>query len=158
MDTANQYGAPLSILKGAVNVNKTQPFYVLEKMQQVLGGLKGKIIAILGLSFKANTDDIRESPSLIVANYLLKEGVNIKTHDPVVTLSSSCFKQYQTVEETVTNADAILICTDWSQYKDFPWETIKDKITNPIIFDGRNCLNAEKIKRLGFIYRGVAYP
>ncbi|HDX9577776.1 TPA: UDP-glucose/GDP-mannose dehydrogenase family protein [Bacillus pseudomycoides] len=157
LDAANQYGVTLSILKSAVNVNKTQPFYVLEKMKQVLGGLEGKTIAILGLSFKANTDDIREASSLIVIDYLLKEGVNIKIHDPVVTLPSSYFKQYETVEETVTNADAVLICTEWSQYKDFTWETIKDKIANPIIFDGRNCLNAEKIKRLGFIYRGVAY-
>lgn len=158
LDAANQYGVALSILKSAINVNKTQPFYVLEKMKQVLGSLEGKTIAILGLSFKANTDDIRDASSLIVIDYLLKESVNIKIHDPVVTLPSSCFKQYETVEETVTNADAVLICTDWSQYKDFAWETIKDKIANPIIFDGRNCLNAEKIKRLGFIYRGVAYP
>lgn len=158
LDAANQYGVALSILKSAVNVNKAQPFYVLEKMKQVLGGLEGKTIAILGLAFKANTDDTREASSLIVIDYLLKEGVNIKIHDPVVTLPSSYFKQYETVEETVTNADAVLICTDWSQYKDFAWETIKDKIANPIIFDGRNCLNAEKIKRLGFIYRGVAYP
>ncbi len=157
LDTANQYSASLSILEKAIQVNKTQPVYMLEKMKNIIGDLKGKNIAVLGLSFKANTDDIRESPSLIIIDYLLKEGVNVKTHDPVVTSYSACFKQYQTVEEAVTNADAVLICTDWSQYKDFAWETIKDKITNPIIFDGRNCLNAEKMKCLGFIYRGVAY-
>ncbi|MFB9762686.1 UDP-glucose dehydrogenase family protein [Ectobacillus funiculus] len=157
LDTANQNSVSLSILESAVNVNKTQPFYVLEKMKEMLGGWEGKKVAVLGLSFKAGTDDMRESPSLIIIDYLIKKGVNVSVHDPVATFYTEYVSQHETVEKTVIDADAILICTDWPEYELLDWMSIKEVLRNPMIFDGRNMLNAEKLKRLGFLYQGIGY-
>lgn len=156
LDTAQSYSVPLTILKSAIEVNQTQPFYVLERMEHVVGGWKGKTIAVLGLSFKADTDDMRESPSLRIVEFLFKQGVTVKVHDPVANLMSDKVNQYESIEETVSDADAALICTDWLEYKKFAWESVKEKMKQSIILDGRNCLNAEELKRLGFTYTGVS--
>ncbi|GAA3329513.1 hypothetical protein GCM10020331_077880 [Ectobacillus funiculus] len=90
----------LSILESAVNVNKTQPFFMfLKKMKEMLGGWEGKKVAVLGLSFKAGTDDMRESPSLIIIDYLIKKGVNVSVHDPVATFYTEYVSQHETVEK-----------------------------------------------------------
>ncbi|MDG4656628.1 UDP-glucose/GDP-mannose dehydrogenase family protein [Ectobacillus antri] len=156
LNTGHVNAVPLTILKSAVEVNQTQPFYVLKKMEHVLGNWIGKTVAVLGLSFKAGTDDMRESPSLIVIDYLLKQGVHVKVHDPVVRWSSDKVLQFQSIEETIADSDAVLICTDWNQYKEFSWGAVKTLMKEPIIFDGRNCLDQEELQNLAVVYHGVA--
>ncbi|WML24832.1 UDP-glucose/GDP-mannose dehydrogenase family protein [Neobacillus sp. OS1-33] len=155
IQTAKELGNPLSILEAVVKVNAEQPVYFIEKMKQSLGSdLKNKTIAVLGLSFKANTDDTRESPSLILIDKLLEEQATIKTHDPIVKMGVP--HQFLTIEETVAGADALVICTDWDDYKNLNWQSLKTLMKQPYIFDGRNMLDKEKVEKLGFYYFGMA--
>ncbi|MFF2446614.1 UDP-glucose dehydrogenase family protein [Neobacillus sp. NPDC058068] len=155
IQTAKEQGQPLSILERVVKVNEEQPLYFIEKIKQALGGkLENKTIAVLGLSFKANTDDTRESPSLILIERLLAEQVVVKVHDPIVKLGSAY--QYHTIEETVSGADAVVLGTDWDDYKNLDWANLKLTMKQPFIFDGRNMLDKENIVALGFHYLGVA--
>lgn len=153
--TAKEHGSPLSILEAVVKVNTEQPSYFIEKIKQALGGdLKNKTIAVLGLSFKANTDDTRESPSFVLIDRLVEEQATIKTHDPMV--KSGATHQYMTVEETITGADALVLCTDWDEYKNLNWQSLKPLMKQPYIFDGRNIIDKEKVKKLGFQYYGIS--
>jgi len=153
---AKENGEPLSILESVVQVNEGQPRYFIDKMKRVLGGdLKNKIIAVLGLAFKANTDDTRESPSLNLIKRLKVEQAKIKVHDPIVKMAG-LFDQYPVIEETVADADALVICTDWDEYKNLDWESLKLLMKQPYVFDGRNILDKGILESLGFHYVGVA--
>lgn len=174
LQTAEANGSPLTILERVVQVNNEQTFYFADKIKQALGGdLTGKTIAVLGLAFKANTDDTRESQSLLLIDRLAAERAVIKMHDPVVKLSgaggstdsagsedsrgstSSC-QQFQTVAETVSGTDAVVLCTDWNEYKQLDWTAIKLLMKQPYIFDGRNMIDKSTVEALGFHYWGVA--
>ena len=153
---AKENGKPLSILESVVQVNEGQPRYFIDKMKRALGGdLKNKIIAVLGLAFKANTDDTRESPSLNLIKRLKVEQAKIKVHDPIVKMAG-LFDQYPVIEETVADADALVICTDWDEYKNLDWESLKLLMKQPYVFDGRNILDKGILESLGFHYVGVA--
>jgi UDPglucose 6-dehydrogenase len=155
---AKEQGNPLSILEKVVQVNEEQPLYIFKKINQALGDdLKNKTIAVLGLSFKANTDDTRESPSLILINRLVEEQATIKVHDPIVTIAGHSFSQFQTIEETIAGVDALVICTNWDDYKNLDWACLKPLMKQPYIFDGRNMLDKGKMESQGFHYFGVAY-
>lgn len=160
---ADDYGATLSILKAAKQVNETQYLYLLSKLQRELGSLKGKIVAVFGISFKPNTSDIRESPALSIIEYLSYCGTNIRVHDPITTLPTwlqqTGIRQCDTPEEAANEADAILLCTDWPQYRStVDWLRIKSKMRNRYVFDGRNMLDMEFMRSLGFSYQGIGYP
>lgn len=157
LTTSSQYMTRLSILERAVEVNETQPMYVLERLKEVLGGFQGKTIAILGVAFKPNTDDMRESPALVIIKCLLNEKVNVRVHDPVSRVPLKNIQQFMNIEEAVEGVDAALICTGWCEYINIQWDMLTGKMKQPIVFDGRNCLNADEMKQLGFIYKGVGY-
>ncbi|MDN3017855.1 UDP-glucose/GDP-mannose dehydrogenase family protein [Paenibacillus sp. BSR1-1] len=151
---ANEKGRPMTILERVVKVNEEQPLYFIDKIKDALGGeLKNKTIAVLGLAFKANTDDTRESPSITLIDRLLEEQANIKVHDPIVNLWPH---QCRTVENTISGADAIVICTDWEEYKRINWGNLKPLMKQPYIFDGRNMLEKVQMENLGFYYIGIA--
>ncbi|KKK40077.1 nucleotide sugar dehydrogenase [Mesobacillus campisalis] len=156
LHTSRKNGINLSILERASEVNRTQATYFMEKLTNTVGDLNGKTIAVLGLAFKANTDDTRESPSLTVVDYLAKHNCNVKVHDPVVRLQSSAYIQYSTIEETVADADAIIICTDWDEYRNIQWHKLKDLMKQPLLFDGRNLINRDDIIGLGYHYISIA--
>nr|WP_269153250.1 UDP-glucose/GDP-mannose dehydrogenase family protein [Neobacillus sedimentimangrovi] len=161
LQTAKENGHLLSILDSVVKVNASQPLYFMQKIKQALGGdLQGKTIAVLGLSFKANTDDTRESPSLIIIEKLLDDQVTVRAHDPVVHLDNSplskVVQQFETVEEAVSGTDAVILCTDWDDYKSLNWGELKPLMKQPYIFDGRNMLDKRKVESLGFHYIGIA--
>lgn len=161
LDTGFKYDTNLSILEKVVKVNKTQYLYFLERARQTLGSLKQKRIALFGLSFKPQTDDLRESPALYIINELLAENAVIKVHDPIAKLPLDIqmqgVVQYTSPEETAKQVDAILIGTDWPQYKELDWKEIKTNMRTPYVFDGRNMLDANKLKEFGLIYQGIGY-
>ncbi|KLT16610.1 nucleotide sugar dehydrogenase [Neobacillus vireti] len=158
IQTAKEQGKPLSILESVVKVNEKQPIYIIEKIKQALGGnLINKKIAVLGLSFKANTDDTRESPSLRLIDRLLAEQAQVKVHDPVVKIAARpSLVQLQSVEETVAGAEALVIGTDWDEYKVLEWVNLKPLMAHPYIFDGRNMLDKRMVTNIGFYYEGIA--
>ncbi|WP_312469769.1 UDP-glucose/GDP-mannose dehydrogenase family protein [Neobacillus sp.] len=155
IQTAKENGQPLSILESVVKVNAEQPLYLMEKIKDALGGnLKNKTIGVFGVAFKANTDDTRESASLKLIEHLLAEEAEIRAHDPIVKMEKE--HQFRTIEETVTGADAVVICTDWDEYKNLDWASLKSLMKQTYLFDFCNMVDKEKVKSIGFQYMGVA--
>lgn len=157
--TAKQHDCRLSILERVVRVNETQPAYVLDKLTRRLDGLDKKTVAVLGLAFKPNTDDTRESPAVRIVRRLLQRGATVKVHDPVAKWPPIRTKRRpeicDTPEQALNGADAAILCTDWPEYGRLDWRHIKKTMRSPLFIDGRNMLDAQNMKSLGFCYEGV---
>jgi len=147
------------LLKAVIEVNQKQREFIIKKLKKILGKLKNKTITILGLAFKPQTDDIRESAALEIIELLKKEKVKIKAYDPVVIEKIKCIVSglecFSDVYKAIEGADALIIATEWPEFKDLEWQKIKRIIKKPNIVDGRNLLDPEKMRRLGFRYEGV---
>ena len=152
-------GYEFKLLKGVISANKRQRELMVDKIKQHLKDLKGKTIAVLGLAFKQNTDDIRNSPSIDIINLLLEEGAHIKCFDPLAMDNTKkilpdliyCQDEY----ETAQGSDALLITTEWNQFRNLDLLKIKKLLKNPILLDLRNLYDPTTLKSLGFIYEGV---
>jgi UDPglucose 6-dehydrogenase len=154
--TANKNNIRLSIMESAVKTNQLQPIHFLDKVITSLGTLKNKKISVLGLSFKANTDDTRESPSIKIIDELIEWEAKVNVHDPVVNkINRLDITHCSTIEECLYESNAVIICTDWPEYKNINWMKMKDIMQTPYIFDGRNMLNPVELKEIGFIYKGI---
>ncbi|MEW9672380.1 UDP-glucose/GDP-mannose dehydrogenase family protein [Ammoniphilus sp. 3BR4] len=144
------------ILRSVIEVNRTQCNLVIEKLLSVLGSIEGKTVSIFGLSFKPNTDDVRESPAIEIIQFLLQYHASIKAFDPIaMTKSMAIFPQiyYATdVYDTLDQSEAALIITDWPQFKEIDWCEAGKRMKNKFIIDGRNMLDPGMLKSLGFIY------
>jgi len=148
------------LLKGVISANNRQRELMVEKIKRHLGDdLKGKTIAILGLAFKQNTDDIRKSPSIAIIKLLLKEGAQIRCFDPLAMDNTKkilpdltyCQDEY----ETASRSDALVIATEWNQFRNLDLLKIKKLLKSPILLDLRNLYDPATLKSLGFIYEGV---
>ncbi len=147
------------ILGAVINANKRQREIMVEKIKRLVGSLKDKTIGILGLSFKPNTDDIRESASLDIIKLLLKEGARIKCYDPLAIENTKkilsdltyCNDEYETAQDS----DALVIATEWNQFRNLDLLEIKKILKTPILIDLKNLYEPTKMKELGFIYEGV---
>jgi len=157
---ASTCGYEFKLLKGVISANKRQRELMIEKIKRHFGSnLKGKTIGILGLAFKQNTDDIRQSPSIDIIQLLLKEGAKIKCFDPLAMDNARkilpdlnyCQDEYETVE----GCDALLIATEWNQFRNLDLFKIKKLLKSPILLDLRNLYEPAKVKSLGFVYEGV---
>lgn len=156
---ASAYGYDFKLLKGVISANKRQRELMVEKIKHHLGSLKGKNIAVLGLAFKQNTDDIRKSPSIDIIKLLLKEGARIKCFDPlamdntkkILTNLTYCQDEY----ETAHGSDALVIAAEWNQFRNLDLLKIKKLLKSPVLIDLRNLYEPKKVKSLGFIYEGV---
>lgn len=161
LQMAGEYEVNLTILRQVKQVNDTQWVYLLNKILSVMGSVKGKSLAVYGLSFKPNTNDTRESPSRFVILHLAKQGATVRVHDPITTLPSSlqlpAIRQCQTPEAAADEADAVVICTDWPEYRDIDWGAVKTKMRQAYVFDGRNMLDMELMRSFGFSYHGIGY-
>lgn len=156
LKTAAAYKQPLSIMKAAEAVNKTQTDYFLARLESALGTLQSKRIAVLGLSFKPDTDDTRESPSLRIIASLVQAGAAVKVHDPVVNIQPTLrIEQNDSILACLSGADAVILCTDWPAYRSIDWKKIKESMKQPIIADGRNILDPRKMRSAGFRYFSV---
>lgn len=159
MFTAEQYGVPLSLLRQVEQINRSQPAYFLNRMKSRLGNMRGRRIAVLGIAFKPGTDDLREAPALAIIDALLERGASVRVHDPVarlpVGLEARGAVQRESPEGALGGADAALLCTEWPVYASADWLRIKGLMREAIVFDGRNALDARRLKALGFDYHGV---
>ena len=155
-----KFNEHMSLVKEVINANEAQKLKIIEKLERNLGTLRGKKITILGLSFKADTDDIRESTSIVVINKLIQRGAKIKVHDPKA-LHNAERKWGKTIEyfsneyEAVRNADAVVILTEWNEYRNMDIEMLKKLMKGNVIIDGRNVLSPSRVKSLGFRYEGM---
>jgi len=157
---AGNSGYHFQLLNSVIEVNELQKRRVIGKLQKHLGSLRGKCVAILGLAFKANTDDLREAPSIVLASRLLAEGADVRAWDPVADATNILrgVSFHDTVLEAVRGCDAAVIVTEWEQLRSLASEEIRDAMRTPLIIDGRNLLDPAEVRAAGFAYEGIGRP
>lgn len=156
-----QVSSPFRILEAVIEANERQKTRAVEKLETFLGDLKDKIIAILGLSFKPNTSDVRESPALTIVPLLLRSGAEVRVYDPVAMEE---FKRAigdlpvyfaSSSEDAVAGADAMVILTEWNEFRFLDLAKIKTLMRYPLLIDMRNIYDPDLVKKLGFSYSGI---
>jgi len=156
---AKQQGITLSLLEKVREVNASQPVWFFEQLAKKLPDLSGKRIAVLGLAFKPDTDDIREAPSLIILAKLQAAGARIAAYDPiasnVVETLFSDVDYVSTPEEAFDGAHAAVLVTEWRECVELDWQMIMDQMVQPLLFDGRNAWPKKALQTAGFFYQGV---
>jgi UDPglucose 6-dehydrogenase len=158
--TADDYGYEAQLLKAAVEVNNRQRLLALEKLQHELKILKGKTIGLLGLTFKPDTDDMRDAPSLILIENLNRLGAKVKAYDPLVSTTGLRDALTGVLVETdperlADGCDALVLVTDWQQFKSLNYERMAKAMNSPVMIDGRNFLDRQKMEAIGFRYVGI---
>lgn len=158
--TADDYGYEAHLLKSAVNVNQRQRLIAVEKLQQVLKILKGKTVGLLGLTFKPDTDDMRDAPALNLIEHLNRLGAKVKAYDPIVAQSGMRHGltgvQVETDPERLADGcDALVLVTDWQQFRNLDYNKMASLMVNPVMIDGRNFLDREALQQAGFYYTGI---
>lgn len=158
--TADDYGYDAILLKSAVEVNQRQRTLAIEKLQQALKILKGKTIGLLGLTFKPDTDDMRDAPALTLIEQLNRLGARVKAYDPIVSQSGMRHGLSNVMVETdaerlADGCDALVLVTDWAQFKDLDFAKMAGLMNGPVMVDGRNFLDPQVMAAAGFQYIGV---
>lgn len=159
--TAENQGYDMRVLKAVEEVNELQKEIVYKKFLDYYNGdVKDKKVAIWGLSFKPKTDDIREAPSVIIINKLLEEGVKVKAYDPVAMdearkIFGDRIEYANDMYDAVLDADAVMLITEWYEFRLPSWATIKKLVKEPVIIDGRNIYNSNELKKFGFKYFSI---
>lgn len=159
MRISEKLGYRFNLLKEVEKINELAKERFVEKIEDVLWNLQGKVIGILGLAFKPNTDDMRYAPSIDIINHLLSEGAKVVAYDPVAMENARRvlpdIEYRENPYDVADGADCLAIVTEWDEFKNLDLEKIKSLLKTPIIFDGRNIFKKEKMEELGFIYRGI---
>lgn len=159
--TAEQNGYPMRVLKAVEEVNVTQKSLLFEKLEKIFNGdLEGKTIALWGLAFKPGTDDMREAPALVLIEKLRKAGCVVRAYDPAAmgeskrrigdTIFYAC-----DMYDALLDADALMLVTEWKEFRLPAWGVVKKTMKQPVILDGRNIYDAKELQDLGFVYRCI---
>ncbi|MGQ0810533.1 MAG: UDP-glucose dehydrogenase family protein [Nitrospiraceae bacterium] len=162
VQTGERVGYPMEIAGAAARVNDHQHHSMVKKIRDAVGGLQGRTLGILGLSFKPNTNDLRAAPALAIAPLLMKEGSTIRAYDPAALEEASkilsgivpCNDAY----EVAQNADALIIMTEWNQFRNLEFERLKKLMRQPLLIDLRNVYEPDRIADIGFRYISVGRP
>jgi UDPglucose 6-dehydrogenase len=160
----DECGVPLQVLAAVESANERQKKVLLDKLRRALGNkLRGARVAMWGLAFKAGTDDMREAPALTLIEGLLEEGVSVCAHDPAAvdharSLLGNRIDYAETNYEALSGADALVVVTDWNEYRHPDFERVKRTLKQPVIVDGRNLYDVEKMRELGVQYHSVGRP
>lgn len=158
---ARDHGLGMPIVQAAREVNYHQRTWVVETLLDELKTLEGKTVALLGFAFKANTDDLRDAPSLDIARQLIQRGARVRATDPVALGNARLLHPdlgvtfWDAPLEALHKADAVVLVTEWPQYRDLDWAVVKGILDNPLLLDGRNFLDRHELERLGYRYVGV---
>jgi len=164
LHTAREYGYQSRLLEAALDVNRAQRQLVIQKLQEKLFILKGRTIALLGLAFKPETDDLRDAPSLQIAERLLQMGARVKAYDPIAM--PACRENHpelrihycESPEEAAGDADALVLVTEWKQFADLDLHDLAQRMAHPVLVDGRNLYDPEAARQAGFDYCGIGRP
>jgi len=162
VSTAAEYGLTMPIVESAREMNRRQRDRVVDKLLSELKILKGRTIGLLGLAFKPNTDDLRDAPAVDIARKLSERGCKVKVHDPVAMqrfrreYSELGLVCCDTPEEVADGSDALILVTEWPQYRDLAWEQLSGRMRSAIVLDGRHALDRALLTRCGFRYLGLA--
>ena len=159
---AERVGIDFGLLKAAEQVNHQRIDFLVEKARKALWVLKGKKIAILGLAFKPNTDDIRFSPAIDAAQRLITEGASLHAYDPhAMERTRALFPQILLAKDpydAVKDVDAVVIATEWDEFRKLDWGRIFNEMARPLVLDARNLLIPSEMKALGFEYHSFGRP
>ncbi len=161
MHISKELGYDFKLLQEVLNINEGQKLRFVKKIKETLWNLNGKTIGILGLSFKPNTDDMRFAPSIDIIYYLKNEGAKIKVYDPQAMEKAKRIDALKDVKfcknpyEVAKGSDCIAIVTEWEEFKNLDLTKIKKLMRVPVIIDGRNIYEPEKMKKMGFFYKGI---
>jgi UDPglucose 6-dehydrogenase len=157
---ASNSGYHFQLLAAVIEVNELQKRRVIGKLSRHLGSLRGKTVALLGVAFKPDTDDMREAPSIVLASRLIAEGATVRAWDPVADIAKlpRGVEAAKTVLDAVTDADAAVIVTEWTELKDLASADVRQAMRNPLIVDGRNLLDPVVARAAGFTYEGIGRP
>jgi UDPglucose 6-dehydrogenase len=154
---AGNSGYHFQLLSAVIEVNELQKRRVVSKLQKHLGRLRGKRVALLGLAFKPNTDDMREAPSVVLASRLLAEGAEVRGWDPVADAAE--LLQGATLADdpldALAGADAVVLVTEWPQLRLLDWQAAGERMRNRLLIDGRNFLDPQALRAAGFVYEGI---
>lgn len=158
--TGSEYGYQMNLVEAVEAVNEKQKTVVYDKLLNIVGSVKGKTIAVLGLSFKPETDDMREAPSLVVIENLLKDGSKVRVFDPIAMTECKrrlgdkvtyCTDMY----DAAVDAEALLLMTEWRQFRMPSWGVLKKVMKGNAVIDGRNIYNRSELESLGFVYSRI---
>ena len=158
---SERLGTPFDLLKEVQRINNAQKERFLKAMRETLWVLREKRIAVWGLTFKPDTDDVRSSVAIELVTHLLREGAHVIAYDPKGMEKARAIKAIADADfassalEAVTDAEALVIATEWNEFGNVDLEIVKEKMTTPIVFDGRNLLDPETMRRLGFDYYSI---
>jgi len=157
---AGNSGYHFQLLNAVIEVNELQKRRVIGKLKRHLGEqLRGKRIALLGLAFKPNTDDIRQASSIVLAGRLLAEGAHVTGYDPIAMDAMRAvvpgIEYAQSASEALEGADACVLVTEWAEFLELDWAKVKQVMSQPVVIDGRNVLDGPLLAGLGFVYEGV---
>jgi UDPglucose 6-dehydrogenase len=161
LQTANEYGYSSRLLQASLDVNTAQRHMAIQKLQEKLYILKGRTIGLLGLAFKPDTDDLRDAPSLQIAERLLQMGARVKVYDPIAM--PACRQLYpelrirycESARETAQDSDALVVVTEWDEFRGLPLAELAAIMTKPVLVDGRNIFQPEAAMAAGFDYSGM---
>ncbi len=153
-------GYNFQLLNAVIEVNELQKRRVIGKLERRLGPLRGKKIALLGLAFKPGTDDMREAPSLVLAGRLLSEGAEVSAWDPVANGAAHLHgvEITETALDALDGADGAVLVTEWPELRELDWAAAGERMRNRVLIDGRNLLDPEAMRALGFVYEGIGRP
>ncbi len=160
-NTSLEVGSEISLLSVVDRVNKRQREILVEKIVKYYGGsVAGRRFAVWGLAFKPNTDDMREAPSVTIIQRLLAMGASVAAYDPAANESARLYlgdsiRYADSQYDALDHADALLICTEWNEFRNPDFEILRTRLTSPVIFDGRNIFDPEKMKMIRFTYFGI---
>jgi UDPglucose 6-dehydrogenase len=156
---AGNSGYHFQLLTAVIEVNELQKRRVIGKLQKHLGPLVGKTVALLGLAFKANTDDMREASSLVLSARLQADGAKVRAYDPVAEAEArKLMGGVQFADDAVgavDGADAVVIVTEWPEFAELDWSAMAERMPGRLVIDGRNFVDPERVRAAGFIYEGV---
>ena len=159
--TAHEHGYTMQVIEAVERVNERQKSIVFDKLQLALGDLRGKTVAVWGLAFKPETDDMREAPALVVIDRLLEAGATVRAYDPVAAnesrrrLGEERVYHAASMYEAAEGADAVALITEWKQFRMPDWTLLRSAMRDNIIVDGRNILDKEEALNAGFRYYGI---
>lgn len=160
--TGAEHGVDMQLISAVESVNENQKQILYRKLLKAFGGdLKGKTIALWGLAFKPETDDMREAPSVVTANLLLAAGAKVKAFDPQAMNESKKHYLKDTIEycrniyDAAEGADAVVLVTEWKQFRLPNWENVKSVMSGNVVIDGRNIYNSAEMEQLGFVYASI---
>lgn len=158
--TGREYGNPMRIVEAVDRVNEEQKKIVYDKLRRILGPLEGKTVALWGLAFKPETDDVRESPALVTVRLLLEAGAAVRAYDPAAMETArrqlgDAVTYARTIYDAAEGADAIALMTEWKQFRMPSWSRLKSVMRGDLVVDGRNIFDRDEVVAAGFRYVGI---